>query len=91
MRLNQLARVTPGKANLKKPIEAVYRQFGSKIEALRSALGLSQADLAERVGLERTSVCNIEAGRQRVLLDDVEKFAAAFATSPKHLLRGIWW
>lgn len=76
----------------KKPteIQAVYRQFGAKIESLRVALGLSQSELAKRVGLQRTSICNIEAGRQRVLLDDVEKFAEAFATSPKFLLRGIW-
>lgn len=75
---------------IKTPIQPVYRQFGSKIESIRTALGISQAELAKRVGLERTSVCNIEAGRQRVLLDDVEKFAAAFGTSPKFLMRGIW-
>lgn len=32
----------------------------------------------------------IETGRQRLLLDDVEKFAAAFGTTPKNLMRGIW-
>lgn len=74
----------------KEPIQTVYRQFGLKIESVRSALGITQQDLARRVGLTRTSVCNIEAGRQRVLLDDVEKFATAFATSPKFLMRGIW-
>lgn len=74
----------------KKDIEPVYRQFGSKVESLRTALGLSQEELAKRVGLKRPSIVNIEAGRQRVLLDDIEKFAVAFATSPKFLLRGIW-
>jgi transcriptional regulator with XRE-family HTH domain len=77
-------------ATTKKEIEPIYRQFGSKIESLRTALGLSQAELAKRVGLTRTSIVNIEAGRQRVLLDDVEKFSGAFATSPKFLMRGIW-
>lgn len=71
-------------------IQAIYRQFGAKVEALRNALGISQDELAKRVGLKRTSITNIEAGRQRVLLDDVEKFAQAFGTSPKFLLRGIW-
>lgn len=74
----------------KRPIETVYRQFGAKIESIRIATGVSQEELAKRVGLKRTSITNIEAGRQRILLDDVEKFAAAFATTPKHLLRGIW-
>jgi transcriptional regulator with XRE-family HTH domain len=74
----------------KEDIQPIYRQFGSKIAALRTTLGLTQDELAKRVGLKRTSIVNIEAGRQRVLLDDVEKFAAAFATTPKFLLRGIW-
>lgn len=74
----------------KEEIQPVYRQFGSKVESMRVVLGLSQLELSRRVGMTRTSVTNIEAGRQRILLDDVEKFAAAFATSPKQLLRGIW-
>jgi transcriptional regulator with XRE-family HTH domain len=71
-------------------LQPVYRQFGSKIESLRTTLGLTQLELGKRVGLNRSSIANLEAGRQRVLLDDVEKFAAAFATTPKFLLRGIW-
>lgn len=57
---------------------------------MRTALGWTQADLASKIGLQRTSVVNIEAGRQRVLLHDIEKIAAAFQSTPKHLLRGIW-
>lgn len=74
----------------KKEVEPIYRQFGSKVESMRVTLGLSQQELSKRVGLTRTSVTNIEAGRQRILLDDVEKFALAFGTSPKFLMRGIW-
>lgn len=74
----------------KRPIETVYRQFGSKVESIRAALGITQEELAKRVSLKRTSICNIETGRQRILLDDVEKFAIALGTSPKFLMRGIW-
>ncbi len=72
------------------PIEAVYRQFGAKIESLRDALGINQLELSKRVGMSRGSIANIETGRQRILLADVEKFAKAFGTEPKHLMRGIW-
>ena len=58
---------------------------------LRETLGITQDELGKRVGLTRTSVVNIEQGRQRVLLDDVEDFARAIGTTPKHLLKGIWW
>ena len=76
---------------LSKPIEAIYLAFGVRIRMIRETLGLSQAELAKRVGLERTSVVNIEGGRQRVLVDDIEKFARALGVTPKHLLKGIWW
>ncbi len=73
-----------------KPIEPVYRQFGSKVEAVRTTLGLTQLELAKKVGLGRPSIANIEAGNQRVLLADVNRFADAFGISPKALMRGIW-
>jgi len=74
-----------------KPIEAVYVAFGARIRMIRETLGLTQDELAKKVELVRTSVVNIEAGRQRVLLDDVEKFARGLGMSPKNLLKGIWW
>ena len=71
-------------------IEPIYRQIGAKIQSVREALGWKQADLAKRVGLTRTSVTNIEAGRQRLQLHQIEKFCSAFQTTPKMLLRGVW-
>lgn len=74
----------------KKPIEPVYQRFGERIKQTRIALWWSQAHLAKKVKLSRGSIANIETGRQRMLLWDVERFAQAFQTTPKHLLRGIW-
>ena len=61
------------------------------MQMIRETLGISQGDLAKRVGLQRVSVTNIEVGRQRLLLDGIERFAVALGTTPKHLLKGIWW
>lgn len=72
-------------------IEACHVAVGARIRIVREALGLSQGDLAKRVGLARASVTNIEIGRQRLLLDGVEEFARALGTTPKHLLKGVWW
>lgn len=74
-----------------KPIEACHIALGARIRLIREALGLTQEDLAVRVNLKRVSVTNIEIGRQRFLLDGVEDFARALGTTPKHLLKGIWW
>ncbi len=70
--------------------EPIYRLLGAKIEQTRSMLGWTQDELAKKVGLTRTSITNIEAGRQRILLHDLEKFAGVFNMQPKALLRGIW-
>ena len=75
---------------MSKPIQPVYRMLGIKMEQVRTTLGMTQAELGEKCGLGRTSIVNIEKGRQRILLHDIEAIAAALHVSPKHLLRGIW-
>lgn len=74
-----------------KPMEAIYQAVSGRIRMIREAVGMDQGELGRRVGLNRTSITNIEAGRQRFLLHDLEKFATALGTTPKHLLKGVWW
>ncbi len=45
--------------------QAIYAILGSRIREARDRAGLSQAKLAGRLGMTRTSIVNIEAGRQR--------------------------
>ena len=72
------------------PLELVYRQIGLRVEQIRTSLGWTQTELANKIGLNRTSVTNIEIGRQRIQLHTVEHIAKAFGVSPKHLMKGIW-
>jgi len=44
-----------------------YEGLGRRINDTRKQRGLTQEELAERVGLTRTSITNIEKGRQKVL------------------------
>lgn len=69
--------------------EPVYQQFGARIRGLRKALGWSQEELSVRVGCSRPSIANIEIGRQRVTLHDIETFARAFQTTARHLIKDI--
>lgn len=71
-------------------IERCYKRFGKNLRNIRIACDLTQADLANRVGLTRTSVVNIEAGRQRILLNDIQRFARALRTDRKFFLAGLW-
>ncbi len=69
--------------------EPVYVSFGEIVKAHRLKRGWTQTDLAGRVGLSRTSVTNIEIGRQRVLLSDLFEFARAFDVSPRSLFNAL--
>lgn len=71
-------------------IERCYKRFGKNLRNLRMACGMTQERLGERVGLTRTSIVNIEAGRQRILLGDVQRFAVALRSDRKFLLRELW-
>jgi transcriptional regulator with XRE-family HTH domain len=61
-------------------------EFGRLVRAARNREGLTQSQVAERVGLSRTSVTNIEKGRQTVLLHQIFLFASALGMAPQDLL-----
>lgn len=71
-------------------VELIYKQIGLRVEQIRTALGWTQEELAKKLGYTRVSVANIETGRQRLPLHQVEEISRAFGTTIKHLLRGIW-
>lgn len=58
---------------------------GDRVRRLRTALGLSQADLAERVGLATGSVSMLENGRLPVDSSILETLAAVLDCSPIYL------
>ncbi len=64
---------------------AIYNRFGRVLRKMREKDGMTQDQLAQHVGLERTSITNIESGKQRVLLHDIFLFAMAFGSSPSEL------
>jgi transcriptional regulator with XRE-family HTH domain len=65
---------------------SIYREFGAKVRKSRNAVELTQDVLAERVGLSRTSITNIESGRQKILLHQFFLLAEALSVSPQALL-----
>jgi transcriptional regulator with XRE-family HTH domain len=46
--------------------DALYKQIGAKIRLFRQESGLNQAELAEQVKLNRSSIAQIETGKQAV-------------------------
>jgi transcriptional regulator with XRE-family HTH domain len=67
----------------------VYGAIGESIAKRRGELGISQASLAQAVGLARTSISNIEQGRQRMLIHTLLDIAFALKLQPAELLPRI--
>jgi transcriptional regulator with XRE-family HTH domain len=61
------------------PPPEVYKLIGQRIRAAREKRGLSQEKLAARVDLTRTSITNIEKGRQKLLVHTLFLFSEALA------------
>ncbi len=51
--------------------------FGTQLRRLREAAGLTQEDLAERAGIHRTYLSDIERGGRNVSLINIERLAQA--------------
>ena len=66
--------------------DAIYRHIGEKMRQARELHGTTQDALASRANLTRTSVSNIEAGRQRVTIHALLAMAAALEVAPETLL-----
>lgn len=71
-------------------VEMAYRLLGFRIELTREKQDMTQDDLASKVGLDRSSISNIERGNQRILLHDVGVFAKALNVKPSELLKHVW-
>jgi transcriptional regulator with XRE-family HTH domain len=48
-----------------------YIELGDRLRVKREKSGLTQAEVAEAAGISRTSLTNIEGGRQRILVDQL--------------------
>lgn len=67
-------------------VDRLYKQFGQRLRELRIEAGLTQEEVAERVKLKRTSITNIERGRQHIALHQLYLLASAVGASPEGLL-----
>jgi transcriptional regulator with XRE-family HTH domain len=63
-------------------------EYGQRLNTARVAVGITQTQLAERLGLTRSSIANIEAGRQSPSAEQVVDTATALGCDPRWLLTG---
>jgi transcriptional regulator with XRE-family HTH domain len=70
------------------PLSAVdiRQRLGANVRKLRHAKGWSQEDYADRAGIHRTYVSDIERGPRNPTATVIEKLARALEVSPGRLL-----
>ena len=64
----------------------VIKRFGASVQRLRNGLGISQEALAERAGLHRTYIADIERGARNPTLLTIKKLAKGLGISGADLL-----
>lgn len=69
--------------------EKLHRALGAQIRSFREQCGDSQGDLADALDLTRTSVVNIEAGRQRPPLLTLYRIAKRYRVDVAALLPAL--
>ena len=64
-------------------------QIGARLRAIREDRGLAQATVAEKLKILRTSLVNIEYGRQNINLDQLWKLAMIYRVPLGELLSEV--
>lgn len=67
----------------------IYAQVGATIRAKRGEIGMTQAFLASKAGLGRTSITNIENGTQAIMLHQLVSLARALRADLADLIAGV--
>jgi transcriptional regulator with XRE-family HTH domain len=67
-------------------VQALQRAFGRRLQEARTAKGRDQRELSGALRLTRTSVSNLERGKQRVSLDQVYEAARFLGVPVSELL-----
>ena len=69
--------------------EDVRARFGRRLRRLRRGRGWTQVELAEKLGLDRSYLADIERGRRNVSLMNLEIIAKGFELSLSQLLSQV--
>ncbi len=64
----------------------LYEYIGNAVRARRDELNQTQAELAKTAGVTRSTIANLETGRQQVPLDQLVEIARALGIDYRDLL-----
>lgn len=71
----------------KQPESTVLVRYGNAVRKRRQELGISQEQLADRAGIHRTYVGDVERGERNLSLTNIERIARALEITVSDLFR----
>lgn len=66
--------------------KSTAQRIGERIRHFRKAFGLTQAELAERAGMDDMTVSRLETGTRAPSLDQLERLSTVFSVPLSHFL-----
>jgi transcriptional regulator with XRE-family HTH domain len=69
--------------------EDIRIRFGRRLRKLRHRRGWTQVQLAEKLGLDRSYLADVERGKRNISIVNLEIIASGFGRSLSQLLAGI--
>jgi transcriptional regulator with XRE-family HTH domain len=64
-------------------------RFGLRLKTLRQRRGWTQVEMAERLGIDRSYISDMETGKKNVCLPTLELLAQGFEMTISRLLSGL--
>jgi len=71
---------------MSKDVDPIYREVGQRIRKWRKVAGWTQHELAEQIDMLRSTLANIESGRQRTSLHLLQRIADVLGLGVADLL-----
>ena len=59
----------------------IKEKVGKRIKYLRNQLGVSQEELADKAGIDRTYITSVECGKRNISIVNIEKIANALGVT----------
>jgi transcriptional regulator with XRE-family HTH domain len=67
----------------------ITARFGLRLRQLREKQGWTQVVMAEKVGIDRSYISDMERGKKNVCLPTLEVLGQAFGVTISQLLKGL--
>ncbi|MEK7592123.1 MAG: helix-turn-helix transcriptional regulator [Patescibacteria group bacterium] len=68
-------------------MKSLNKKLGERLKKIRHEKGMSQGDIARKLGVHRSYISGIERGVRNPTVKNVERIAVALGVSPHTLLQ----